>query len=713
MLRSPLLACLLGALLPAQDYNDWLTKFNGALASDDVKVLDRAMKEAPHHLLGHFEQLVRERLFTRQSDEELKQRITKVKGHFQRVFETETLDHFERWLSRADSKTIELYDKNRDNLNKLYGIKATAIAERNRRQMETAKSQATEIAGRFSEYGMPLKASEAWAMVAEIVRNLPEVTIDERKDAVFAIEQFDSCRKEWAWTKDVHYLHNVNWMKAEKDRIQRDLKEAEKRKAAGYTEDAKGADALVMPNVAEVTTQLEFKPLAALQDDLFVKGGPTPALWMAAAVTDNGPSKMHWFTRKEVFLVWEGGQKYGVTLNGGEPDLKKNRWEPVQAGNKLKPSLFHLGPDGKSLPYAMWFYLPGDSEPVMGLSQNLAPLEKTADQARSATIFYKSAASWVATIAGEQVTFYDDNANGKLFEEDAYAYNLKDRTQGDPTGEGIAVPAYDSMRIGKGGLMPFSAFVPIAGKWYHVRTKDDGLSVGVRPLNPEFFKTGTLQVKWTAPPTCKLESLVVRGRGQYAAASFNLVGAGGKPVEVPAGEYEIAFGRVGDGGKGPTAVHGCLFKGNSRTLTVEAGKPATLSLGAPFLLEWQRDGSETEAKIDSLRMRIVGQAGEVYARINGATPAPEVLVGKSKDGKGAKVAGQFVAMQDSETLNKLNSKKLSEKIELRLDVGFFPIVKGEKEPTTVLTVPLAGKDLLIALVQRQHKLFGKLDPVWK
>lgn len=692
--------------LPAQDdYNTFVTKLSKALEYKDEKGIDKAIKEAAHHALLHYEMLVRDAEYGSGGDS-VRETMRLMQESWKRLWNTETLERVQRFIGLNGGSTLQQVDKAVENLNKLYTMRDQATANKDRAGLATLKGNAFDLANQIERLGHAYRAAETWALAADILYRMTEPSIDERRDGVFALERFMEQRKEWDWTKDTAYLQNQNLLKYRKDELERDLADQKKREEAGYKPDAKGADALVMPNAVEEIQPLEFKPLKEPQQDLFWRGGPTPALWIGFVVRDHGPEQLAWFRGANLFLMWEGGNKYGITTNGTEADPAKADLTPVQAAGKLRqPSTFFLDPDHKRQ-YAMWFYLPGESEPMMGLNHNLAPREKTDTDARSATIYYLSAASWTAKIGGETVTFYDDNSNGKLFEEDPMEYGLKDRALGNPEGDGIPVPAFDSMRIGKGPLQPLSRFVQIGAKWYHMRPHEEGAKVGIRELNPEFFKTGTVAFKWSGPPAAKPESVLLRGRGEYATACYNIVSS--KPIAVPAGEYDLAFGRI-QSGKGAQVMSATIAQGEFPRQTVEPGGTLAVEFGAPFRLEFVRGGSGDQIEIDSLRFRVLGKSGELYARLNNAPLNLEVLCNKTPSAKGAKTIAEFIAMPNTEILNELAKANSG----LGIEVGFFPVVKGAEKEHTRLLMDLPIKGGVVGLQDRKHKLFGKIEPVWK
>lgn len=678
----------------AQDpkYTEFVRKLTQVLEYNDTKGLDRLVRKDPDLVVRHFAVECWE--WKGKQDEARRQVLDALKAAWQRTFRSATLDRYERYILAQTEKTrMDLY-KVDSAFSKL--LRALEEAERTRRRedFEMCRDSAMRLAQAAEQLGHPLFAARYWALVAVILNKMPDATLQDRQDAVYALERFVEHRKTWEYTEDIHYKQNVNWLKSEKARLEELRKLARKRKEAGYEEGVKGADALVIPGAPEEIGKLEFFVQSKPPQDMFVRGGNVPSLWLATRIEGTGPAQMSWFRAADVYLVRPGMMKFGVTTNGMESDLKKNPYQPIEVSMRYEPSEFFVDAD-RTRRYAMWFYVGSESENVFELTPNLAP------QKDSAVVYYKSAAAWRTTIRGETVTFFDDNGNGKLF-DDPMKVGVEMSTFGDPNAR-VAVPCHDSMQIGKGPRRPLSQFVKIGDEWLYLRPKGDD-AVGARPLNPEFFKTGFVQFVWKGPAKAKPRFLIVRGRGEFSTGMFDVISK--KPVEVPAGEYEISYGRC-TSGHGARTLEAHVFAGDSRRFTVGEGKTVKLQLGAPFRLDFVRAGDEREVVIDSLTFRILGASGELYARINGATPTPEVLAAKNDKGRGAKRIGEFIRM------NMDQYYKLSQHPTLRSEIGYYPVVKGVQEGSTVFRGKLPFKGAFVGLRQRKHRLFGKIEPIWK
>src|SRR5690606_16351384 len=151
-----------------------------------------------------------------------------------------------------------------------------------------------------------------------------------------------------------------------------------------------------------------------------------------------------------------------------------------------------------------------------------------------------------------------------------------------------------------------------------------------------------------------------------------------------------------------------VFRGTAEPVTVEAGKTVKLALGAPFVLDFERGGSATAVEIDAHKIRVRGRGGEIYTHVNGATPEPEVLVGKRNDGKGAKAVAEFVMIPDGDLLNQVASRNPT----LSIEVGFYPVPKDAEPGATVLKLEVP-EGQFVGLQEQKNKLFGKLQPIFK
>lgn len=695
--------CAASVVAQKVPYNDFIDTLAEKVRLRDEKGYDRTVKENSDHVILHFTRTARS-VNVRPDDEGGRAVMERLKESWQRVFRGEFLEKVERWVAGNDPAQLKKFDQTVDALSKAYNeinrLKSNTIVDR--APWETLSKSVMQICESFEYFGNAYRAAEAWSLVAVVYIGIPSKSLEDRKESVFAMERFVDHRKAWDLTKDRHYISNANWLKDEKVRIEEAEKKAGKRAEAGYSEDVKGAEAYLVVDAdkSEVVLPLTFKALNKPLSEMCVRGGPLPMRWNSVFLQGKGPTQLTWFKGVDLYIARPGNNKFGLTLNGAESNLKKNKLTLVPAASKIKkPGVFPLDPKGDR-EYAMWFYLPSNAEPFQGMSQNFAAVPDRA------TVYYRSASSWVANIDGTPITLYDDNANGKLFEPDPMELAMSLRTLTPDPKQEVKVPTFDGMKIGKGRKQPWSEWAKIGEAWFHLRSQSEGRSIGVRKTNPEFFKTGSLKLDYGAAGSTKVDVCVVQGKGDFSGARFDL--SKGKPIEVPVGSYTLQFGRIYQG-KGSRLITADFFPGDgTEEVVVEEGKEAVLKLGAPYQLEFERGGEGRDVEIHAFSIHPVGAAGERYIHVSGAVPSAEIIAAKDASGKGGKVIGEFVAMTDPE----LASKMSRENSNLGFAVGYYPLVKGVSEGSFAFT-GFAPDGSVIGLEEEKNKLFGKLLPIFK
>ena len=690
---SFLLLAVPAALAQAPSRGDFRTNFDQALTADDQKAMDNWMKRegCPVHAVLYFEELCIEKTSGTPKNDA---KIEAMKLSWQRCFDkSQTLEKLQRWCDGLTTETYALLQKGRNNTAKLWEF-ANGVTTPTRPEIEKFVQQFAELARAAESLGHNIEASEAWSLAAILGNKMPGKTLVDRKEVLLATEQFLAHRKSWEFTSDVYFIKSSEFAKFERASIAEAEKAGDKRKAEGYDPNAKGIDTLVMVGAVDDKHSLAYEALAAWDTELDYgpKNGPVPPLWWNLGVLKEGTSaQFNWFRSKIIYLVRTGAQKYVVSTD--VTDAKKGF--EIDVSTKAKPSTFWLDAE-KKVPYSMFFWSGSDREKVGEAEPNLSP---TTD---SASIYFRSAASWKTTIGAETLTFYDDNANGSPCDSDPFEPPFKVHTLGDHSGEGTVVPLIDSMRIGKGPRVPYSEFVKLAGGWFHLRKTKPG-EVGLRPMNPEYFKPGKCKLVWSSPKGCPPAppvQLVLQGAGDYKTAFVEV--AGGKEVELPAGNWTVVFGRIVVG-KGARLQMATIYPGTSPQFTVEPGKLFELKMGAPFAIQWTRRGDEN-ATIDALQIMLKEASGCVLTELHGMGLAPEVFSAKADDGKGAKLAGKFLHFTDGDLLNQAAKKHGN----LSLNCALFPMPDGYRDGELILKVKLAASGMKLQMVMKKHGLFGAL-----
>jgi hypothetical protein len=686
MRRSPIavllfvLAVALSGALPAQITRDqFRAEFSKGLELGDQRMMDSVMKKdraAPFALL-YFEELYAEKMG---GHEELAAKCEALKTSWERCFEkSPTLDKMQRWLDGMQTTTYSSLQKGRNSSAKLWEFLSSLASPTKEERLKVMRDFVT-LAENARALGHMGEVAEIYGLASVVGNQVPDRTIDERKEVLECTKQFLEARKAWEFTFDTYFIMNTEWVKSETAKIAEAEKKGDKRKAEGYDPNAKGVDSLIVPGAKDDVHALQYEALSSWDNDLDYgpKGGPLPPLWWNAPVGKEGTArKLDWFRRREIHLARLGSNKFGISFDG--IDLKKTF--EVEVSNKAKPSTFWLDAD-KKVPYSMFFWVGSDKERVGEAECNLMPTGEFAN------VYYRSAASWKTSVGTE---------NSDVFEPP-----YKVAVLGDATGDGTSVPLLDSMRLGKGPRMPFSEFVKLSGGWFHLRRVQE--TVALRPLNPEYFKTGKVKLVWNHKPSAPVQ-LVLQGAGDYKTAFFDV--AGGKEVEVPAGQYSVVFGRILVG-KGARTQNATIFQGDSKPFSVEAGKTFELKMGAPFVMNFDRKGDENPT-IDATKILLHEASGCVLTDLFGIGLAPEVMAAKAEDGKGAKVIGKFGHFNDAELLNKAAAfyGKLGQLC------AAYPMPDGYKSGEMVLKVKLPAAGMKVGLSMKKHPLFGVINSTWQ
>lgn len=690
------LLCLLPALRAQELSKDQFRgDFTKALDIQDDKMIDRAMKRGAYHALNYFEELYWEK---DAGKEDAAKKCQALMASWKRCFEGgDTMEQLDRWMSGTTSSVREQLKKGRDQSYRVWVHYTDVVSkELNKADYEQCLQQFMDLARNAESIGHNLEVAELWNFASVVGSKMPDKTVANRRDVVFATEQFLEARKRWNFTFDEHYIRGTEWVKSEKGKLESDAKVDEKRKADGYDPNAKGVDSLVMPNVAEAKHPLKFEALPGWEElDYGSKGGPLPAFWWMASTEKVGSSKkLDWFRARDLYMHRTGANKFAV---GFDPTDAKGAVE-VDASPKGKVSTFWLDAD-KKRPYAMVFWTGSDREMVNEAECNLAPGDTIAN------VYYRSASSWKAQIGADVVTFYDDTADGNPGESAPFAREFRTPVLGEHDIEKPTLaPLFDSMRVGKGPRMPCSEFVKLSTGWVHLK-KQNGDEVGLRPLNPEYVKTGKIKLVWNGPKPTAPVQLVVQGSGDYQTALFDV--AGGKEIEVPAAEYKVIWGRLMVG-KGTRAQVAQLYGATNKPFTVEAGKTFELKMGGPFTLQFARRGDENST-LDALKVFLTEASGCLFAELHGINLACEVLASKEADGKGAKPVGKFVRFTDPELVNKAAGKHNN----IGSVIASFPMPDGYKSGEMVLTVKLPAAGMKLGLYIKKHPLFGEVKSPWQ
>jgi len=690
------LLLVLASALPSQTYDaaTFRKDFNQGLELGEEKICDKAVQKGPGMAIRYYEELWFEH---RAGIAGAAGKCDALMASWERCFkDATTMEKIQRWADGADKQMQDRLAEVRANSSKLWSDYQTISQDPTRAAVMQCFEGYQTLAKAAESMAHYQEASELWILASVVGNKLPEKTLEDAEMVVFCVEQYVAARDNWGFTFDTDYTTNKQYVKDELARIEREKKDKDKRKEEGYDADAKGLDALLMPNAAAQKGELKF---AALKDykelDYGPKNGPLPFFWWMASMTEVGTAgQLYWFTTRPTYMLRLGANKFGLAF---DPADKDNAIE-IKPSSRPKPQTFYLAPD-EQMPYAMFFWYGSDRERCGTAEGNFQPSTKYAN------VYYRSATSWKASIDKLSLTLYDDNCNGTPGDSDPFAAGFKYHMIGDAEGEGLPAPLFDSMEVGKGPRVPFSQFVKLPDGWYAMECEASKY-VGIRPLNPEYVKTGKVKLAWEGPKPTAPDQLVIQGRGDYRTAIFDI--AGGKEVEVPAGEYSVIFGRIVNG-KGARIESATLWPtDDSKSFVVEADKTHTLEMGEPFTLQFRRDGDKNTT-ISALSLCVGEKSGCKITELHGMDLACTVLACEDDSGKGAKEVGEFrplVALSDVDAV-------VAHYSNLGFLVCTWPVPKGYKEGALELALTLPDKGMKVGLAVKKHSFFKKLETVWK
>ncbi len=709
MMRTRLLSALLlltagsmfaaPAIAQAGTYEKFLAGFNQGRKFNDEKEIQKSVRSDPYWALYHLSLVGPQAIAGSAADLETTEIIQKA---FKTAFpDSSAADNMIRRARRLDRDMAKRERNYATSLNKCYAARDD-LAQMNTREAYLNVTDASKkTAESFEQIGNALRGADTWLLVTQLTMNIPERSTEDQQMTIYALQRFMALRQQLDFTFGTNYDQSQNLLKSEQERLKVAEDNRDKLKDAGFDPNAQGVDALLDPAVEPTVHDLKFEMQSAVpSDDVFAFGGPLPSRWMVGVLAGNGSSShLPWFNSQPIYMTRDGASDFGISINANSPN---DDTQEIKPSGKPKPSKFFLDADKKK-PYAMWFFQGSDKERHFQLEANLAP------STDYATIGYLSAASWTTEIAGERVTFYDDNSNGKLFESDPFELGLKVYTAGN-TRDGTSVPSLDSMRVGKRGKrVPFSQFVQIGEQWLYLELAKDGTAVQSRPFHAEFLKTGTLKLDWDGSKSTSPDSLIVRGRGALSAAMFDV--SSGKAINVPVGEYELISGRILNG-KGARLQHAGIAPGTAEPTLVEEGKEGVIEAGAPFTISFERSPVEDgHVLVDGTTLAVKDRSGLVLYGLFNTVLVPEVLESKDASGKGARVVGEFAAMTDptlydQATRNAANGVAGS-------GLAAYPMPAGMKEGDMKLKVPVKSDEALIGLRVKKNPLFGKLQSPFK
>jgi hypothetical protein len=406
------------------------------------------------------------------------------------------------------------------------------------------------------------------------------------------------------------------------------------------------------------------------------------------------------YAADEIFLLWNGSVELrakGSTssfqrfttgpplIRAGKSDVRLDTNGDGQGDEKVPipgtPVLVkvNIGKGETARPWACLAQVGGDKDSYQGVELNNLPTEELL------VLFAVSAASITANVGGVPIRIIDDDADSIYGNVPLYYANAG-------LGAGEIQIEMDSIVIGASKrARPWSEIQQIGDKWWKLEVDANAKEVKATPAD---VQTGTLKLDFQGPtpPTW----IVVQGTDTANKnVRFDLVEGGSKGVVVPVGRYALIYGEIRKGKRKQVQKVVILPGKSSPTWQVEAGKTATVSLGAPFGFDFKYASEGEKLKVEGMSVVVVGKSGERYERAWACVPRPEVFWRKKGNKTAANKGEKMAVILDPDTLAKL-----------KVAAAWFPLdievpLKGEKSPVEV------------QLVEKKHELFGKIESEWK
>lgn len=198
------------------------------------------------------------------------------------------------------------------------------------------------------------------------------------------------------------------------------------------------------------------------------------------------------------------------------------------------------------------------------------------------------------SVAGQMVHLIDQDGNGRFDDFGA-----------------------DALVVGKDKAASLLSSVALIGdKLYELEVDADGSEIRARPWTGE---TGTIDVMGEYEAKGKLVSAVFKS----GDLSFNVAKKGG--VKVPAGDYELVFGKLE---KGSDSV--LIKRGKMKKIEVEEGTTQKLEWGGPVDGQFSFTQAGPKVTVQG-NLQYFGKSGEEYFDFQPRGKPPTIFV---KDGRG-------------------------------------------------------------------------------
>ncbi len=421
-----------------------------------------------------------------------------------------------------------------------------------------------------------------------------------------------------------------------------------------------------------VTRALEFEMLTDL------KGAYRPAYQVTElAPIWNGFNFGKPGTTANILSFKEGPQ--GIRTGGGvsiDVDRDGTGDLDVDITGNIEPVEFVIGEGEAERKWGFLAQVMGEDEIYQGIGTNMGVSEN------NMSLPILPGASMKGEIDGVPFRVIDDNLDGTYGSQPHYweFWGLEG---------GSTQPEYDTIVVGKSKrAIPWSEYVQVESQWYQVLSGNFGKEIVTSKAQLE---TGTLKLSFSGP---KPSFMIIRGANAFQFCFFDLLAGGKDGIEVPAGTYSLLAGGIEKGKRKQTMKALILPSVNLKAWTVKPGETTTIEMGAPFSFRFKAEESSKIVRVKGKSVVVVGSAGERYERLWNCSPRPEVAMRKA----GTKKSGRAVSMPsilDRDSLFDQGFGAAWYPLDLELD---------KRKP---------GEEVELMLLEKKHKLFGKIESDWK
>lgn len=705
-------------VLPAVAQNQlstFLRRFDSAYQTDDQKGMLRAVTKYPYEAINHFEILANN--YNMSGDSKLAPRMDKLKELFKQAHGSTILEKIEDYTSEWGDEERKLRRACEGKYRQHFGALKAYQAGKKEEDLKNAWSMLQEAIDGYKDLGDLWQYSQCLLAKFALHRDLEKESIERMEKQIEIIDEFLRVRKEdLDFTRDKDYGAWNNWLKGFKHSL-----EVAKKGGGLPGEVKKKADiAKAKPKQAELTkylpgskwtrVEMQISMMKEPTDSICYYGSSNPIDWAVLGVEGTVPAEMKSFEDGKIFIKREGANKYMSLVDMAG---KKNKPVRLSVGNKPKGTwlpYFKQGEEDEPYDYAFFFWFGSSQQSLFNIPVNLAP---EWGRRKYALLFYRSAAVLHANIEGTKIQLFDDNFNGVVGEDPAKII------RGDRLfGSGLEAkrvdghPAFDSMRVGKNKhLQPFSRYIHIGDMWYKLNVLGNNENLNYRPMDPANIPTGMVRMDYKGKSKSKPDYLIIQGQGFLKGAYFDIANVPSKGLEVPAGQYVIYYGRIING-EGNRAMNATILMGDSKPFNVVAGELTKVKVGAPYTIQFDVEQTGGQVVVDSSKFWVKGAGGEKYGRIGSEILEPTLVWSKKNKGKSGKALGSWRRMKSGSDLQAIRQKYQA----FVLDAPYFPVTEGENKTVDVkLSVkkPVKSGPFYVGVMQKKHKLFGKMLPVWK